>query len=755
MRNKISSGAGVKGIAARSQSPFTEERMGKALVIAEKPSVAKDIAAALGGVPRNGDWYENDDLVISNAFGHLVELHVPEAAPNGSVAGLDALPIIPQQFGSRPIAKTTVQFNLLTRLMRRPDVERVINACDAGREGELIFRRIYELAGCRKPMQRMWLQSMTTAAIRTAHQTMRSGKELDPLADAARSRSEADWVIGINGSRAITRLREIQTGHYEMATAGRVQTPTLAILVDLEEQIRKFVAQDYWEVHATFGAQAGIYVGKWTNPRTASPEAAEVEGEASEKARGAHRIFSKQQAQDIAAKCRGQVPSSVTETCTREVRHAPVLYDLTTLQREANKRYKFSAKKTLEIAQALYERHKATSYPRTDAKALPEDYLEQAITVLGTFAGTAYAAHAQRVLDHHWVKPSKRIFDNSKISDHFAIIPTGSRPASLTDDEAAIYDMIVRRFLAVLHPAAEYDATVRVTVVVDEAFRSTGRVLVSKGWMEVYGNATADAEQSSSLCAVDQAEQVQTQGVDVKSLKTKAPTRHTESTLLAAMETAGKLVEDEELREAMRERGLGTPATRAATIEGLLDDKGRDGDYKMPYATREGKEKYLTPTEKGMGLIGFLKGNGVEFLTSPRLTGEWEHKLLMMEKGQLPRATFMAEIAEKAHQMIDVIRHQAADPHLRHEPEISIPCPACRAAQLRSDSRAIACAANCGFRLWREIAGRRLSIDEATTLLTTGELHVLDGFFSTKKNKPFSAGLWMTPEHRAEFYFPN
>ena len=718
--------------------------MSKMLIIPEKPSVARDIAQALGGFTKgDGDWLERSDAIIASAVGHLVALDVPEAATTGK--DLDTLPVIPAQFSLRVLDRTKAQFNLLARLMKRSDVTQIVNACDAGREGEFIFRLIYEAAQCRKPIQRMWLQSMTVDALRQAFDAMRPGAEFNGLSDAARCRGEADWLIGINGSRGITRLNERQTNAFEQMTAGRVQTPTLAIAVHRENEIRTFVPTDYWEVHATFAAQAGSYVGRWLSTR------AEV-GEGEDPDAAGARIFDKAQALAIVGKCQSVAPSSVTDESKTTSSLAPRLFDLTTLQREANKRFKFSAKRTLDIAQSLYEKYKATTYPRTDATALPEDYIDTAKRVLGQLgADSRFGGHAKRVLDGGWVRADKRIFDNSKISDHFAIIPTESTPSGLDDDAAKIYDMIVRRFIAVFHPAARYNLTTRLSVVSGETFKSTGKVLVDPGWLVVYGKEAED-DKTPALCAVQPGEPVQTRSVEAKGMQTKPPTRFTEATLLGAMEGAGKLVDDDELRHAMSERGLGTPATRAATIEGLLADMDGQKRPKEPYLRREGKEQYLVPTAKGMGLVAFLEGNGVGALTSPRMTGEWEQKLRLMEEGKYDRRVFMDEIGAMTREMIAVIRRKADTIPAPVFAHLDAKCPKCGNHGVTAKVRTFECAATCGWGMRREIAKRDLTDAEALQLFQNGSIKSLDGFTSAK-NKPFSAGLKFGDEHRVEFVF--
>lgn len=697
--------------------------MSKTLIIAEKPSVARDIAAALGGFRREQDWLESSTAIVTSAIGHLVELHVPEAAVQGA-----PLPVIPFTFGLQPIDKTKSQFTLIKKLLARKDVSGVVNACDAGREGELIFRLIYDHAGSRKAMYRMWLQSMTADAIREAHRDMRPGSEFDALAAAARSRAEADWLIGINGSRAISRQRG------EASSAGRVQTPTLAMIVRRHLEISNFKATDYYEIHGTFGVAAGTYVGKWQNPK-AEP------GQPSE------RCDDRATAQAVQQLCEGKPVTSVTEESKPMSKASPRLYDLTTLQREANKRFGFSAKQTLDLAQALYERHKVLTYPRTDSNALPEDYVGKALETVQALRFGPLVPHAERIIEAGWVKPSKKIFDNSKISDHFAIIPTGTRPEGMSDDEEKLFDMVARRFLAAFHPAAEYLATTRVTVVAEQQFKSTGRVLTQPGWLAVYGQSLddEDEEKEPALCVYRQGEAVRNERIELKALKTKPPKPFTEATLLQAMETAGKFVDDEELAAAMKERGLGTPATRASIIEGLLSD---GGGKKEPYLVRE--KMNLVPTPKALGLIAFLQRSGIEALCSPTMTGDWESKLRQVEAGRVQRSAFMGEIETMTRSIVSKIMEHAAT---ENPPvQLSCACPACGAGVVAT-SRTIDCAKACGFRLWREVAKHRLSDEEATALISTKVAGPFADFVSTKTGKPFSAALVLNDEHKAEFVF--
>ncbi|NBS47395.1 MAG: DNA topoisomerase III, partial [Betaproteobacteria bacterium] len=635
--------------------------MTKTLVIAEKPSVAQDIVRALtpvaGKFEKHDEHFENDRFLVTSAVGHLVEIQAPEQydVKRGKWS-FAHLPVIPPHFELKPVDKTKTRLNAVVKLARRKDVGALINACDAGREGELIFRLIEQYAGSEragkvtplgKPVQRLWLQSMTPQAIRDGFDSLRSDQQMQGLADAARSRSEADWLVGINGTRAFTAFNS-RDGGFFLTTVGRVQTPTLAIVVEREEQIRKFVSRDYWEVHASFLAEAGEYPAKWFNPQW------KKDGDDVEKK--ADRLWSAAEAQTIADAVRGKA-GSVTEESKPTTQASPGLFDLTSLQREANGRFGFSAKTTLALAQSLYERHKALTYPRTDSRHLPEDYLpvvKQTFEMLADVQSHGMrhlAPHALTALNNNYIKPNKRIFDNAKVSDHFAIIPTLEAPRGLSEAEQKLYDLVVRRFMAVFFPSAEYSVTTRITQVLGHHFKSEGKVLVKPGWLAIYGKEAdeeiADKEAKDgdkpgkTLVPVRPGETVRTEHVEARGLKTRPPARYSEATLLGAMEGAGKLVEDDELREAMQEKGLGTPATRAAIIEGLLNEK---------YMLREGRE--LIPTAKAFQLMTLLRGLQVEELCKPELTGEWEHKLAQMEQGKLRRDAFMREIAQMTEHIV-------------------------------------------------------------------------------------------------------
>jgi DNA topoisomerase-3 len=724
----------------------------KHLIIAEKPSVAADIARTLGGFTKNADYFESDRYVLSSAVGHLLEIGMPEDEEVKRGKWTFAhLPAIPSKFALRPIEKNEARLKVLLRLIKRKDIDRLINACDAGREGELIFRYIVQFAKADKPIDRLWLQSMTPASIREGFERLRSDQSMRPLADAAVCRSESDWLVGINGTRAMTAFNS-KSGGFQLTTVGRVQTPTLAILVEREEKIRAFVPRDYWEVVGTFRAAAGEYTGRWFDekfrkrdrsatsgaPQGASNEAAVAQKDDDPDLR-AERIWSEATARALAAKCQGK-PGIVTEESKPSTQLSPLLYDLTSLQREANGRFGFSARTTLSLAQALYEKHKALTYPRTDSRALPEDYIATVRSTLeGLGESNAYGTFAREILKKKWVVPNRRIFDNAKVSDHFAIIPTLVRPKSLSEIEQKLYDMVVKRFLAVFYPAAEYLVTTRITRVEGEPFKSEGKVLVNAGWLAVYGREIAGEE--PTLTPVKPNEKVATEKVEVNALVTRPPPRLTEATLLSAMEGAGKLIDDDDLREAMREKGLGTPATRAQIIEGLIQER---------YIHREGKE--LVPTAKAFSLMTLLHGLGVPELFSPELTAEWEFRLAQMEHGKLMRGEFMKDIVRMTEHIVAQAKNFDGDTIPGDFATLTSPCPKC-GGEVHEKYKKFQCVnPACDFAFWKIMGGRQLEPSEAETLLTDREIGPLEGFRS-RLGRPFSAKLKLTDANDVEFDF--
>jgi DNA topoisomerase-3 len=711
--------------------------MTKTLIIAEKPSVANDIAKSLGGFTKHDEYFESDDYVLSSAVGHLVEIAAPEEhdVKRGKWSFAN-LPMIPPYFALNPIQKTESRLKLLNKLLKRKDVGAVINACDAGREGELIFRLIMQYAKAKQPIKRLWLQSMTQGAIRDAFRQLRDDTEMMPLADAARCRSEADWLIGINGTRAMTAFNSKEGGFY-LTTVGRVQTPTLSIVVEREEKIKRFVPRDYWEVRAEFVCAAGTYEGRWLDTQFKKDE--------TDPEKRAERLWSKAAAESIVAACRSKI-GAVTEESRPSTSMAPALFDLTSLQREANARFGFSAKNTLGLAQALYERHKVLTYPRTDSRHLPEDYLPTVTETLETLSeSNNYYPFAAQILNSKWVKPNKRIFDNTKISDHFAIIPTTQAPKNLSEPEQKLYDLVTRRFMAVFFPAAEYLITTRFTEVSGHQFKTEGKILTNPGWLTVYGKEAIepskdakDGETTGTLVPVAKDEKVKSDKVDIHSLVTKPPARYSEATLLSAMEGAGKLVDDEELRDAMAGKGLGTPATRAAIIEGLLNEK---------YLVREARE--LIPTAKAFQLMTLLRGLGVSELTAPELTGGWEFKLAQMERGNISREEFMREIAQMTQIIVKRAKEYDNDTIPGDYATLKTPCPNCGSV-VKENYRRFACT-KCEFSISKIPGGRQFEVTEVEELLTERTIGPLQGFRS-KMGRPFAAILKISRDEEIKNY---
>ena len=722
----------------------------KTLVIAEKPSVAQDIVRALtptaGKFEKHDEYFESDTFVVSSAVGHLVEIQAPEEfdVKRGKWSFAN-LPVIPPYFDLKPVDKTKTRLNAVIKLAKRKDVGALINACDAGREGELIFRLIEQYAGGKaplgKPVTRLWLQSMTPQAIRDGFDNLRSDKQMMPLAHAARSRSEADWLVGINGTRAMTAFNS-RDGGFFLTTVGRVQTPTLAIMVEREEQIRKHIFRDYWEIHASFQSEAGEYPAKWFDPKWKKSEGAGTgEGPSASELR-ADRLWNARDAQAIVDAVKNKT-ATVSEESKPTTQASPQLFDLTSLQREANGKFGFSAKTTLQLAQSLYERHKALTYPRTDSRALPEDYLPVVVKTFEMISEGGHKhlePHALTALNNNYIKPSKRIFDNSKVSDHFAIIPTLQSPSNLSEAEFKLYTLVVRRFMAVFFPSAEYQVTTRITTAVGHNFKTEGKVLVKPGWLAIYGKEADDevekkeGDNSKILVAVKPGETVKNDTVESKALKTRPPARYSEATLLGAMEGAGKLVDDEEMREAMQEKGLGTPATRAATIEGLLNEK---------YILREGRE--LIPTAKAFQLMTLLRGLGVEELSKPALTGEWEHKLKLMEQGKMSREAFMAEINAMTEKIVKKAKEYDRDTIPGDYATLAVPCPNCGGI-VKENYRRYTCTGKagapegCGFSFGKSPAGRTFEPTEVEGFIRDKKIGPLEGFRS-KAGWPFVAEI--------------
>ena len=723
--------------------------MSKTLLVAEKPSVGQDLARVLPGPFKKQEGFlEGPEHVVTWAVGHLVQLAEPEAydAKYKSWRMAD-LPIVPERFKLEVRdERSRKQMSVVAKQLGREDIEEVVNACDAGREGELIFAYLFEKAKGKKPVKRLWLNSMTSAAMKSALAALRPAEEFERLEQAARSRSEADWIVGMNATRAATiRLRSSFDGAVSL---GRVQTPTLAIVARREEEIKAFKPEPYWLVDATFaagqldGEGAGgerRYVGHFQAP-AGSPG----------KTKGP-RIATEEEALAIVGACRGRL-GTITKLEKKEQREkAPMLYDLTTLQREANNRYGFSAKRTLSAAQRLYEEHKALTYPRTNSRYLTTDMVDE-IKPIAELVGShkEYRKGAEYVtaLD---VLPLGRVVNDEKVTDHHAIIPTRSEHnlEKMGSDDKRVYDMAVRRFLAVFHPEAVFENTrIETTVTaVDGAaqeeryvFRTRGKLLQVPGWRGVYDEVAADAkgdgeargeeeeDTDQQLPRLLQDEQVQTAEIESARKETKPPRRYSDASLLGAMETAGKLVDDDELREAMKDSGIGTPATRAAIIERLIT---------VSYVERDGRA--LVATEKGLNVIRLLNEHA---LTSPGLTGSWEQRLGKIERGEDSRKKFMSDIAGFAQETVKELDETLKDVRI---PRARLgPCPVC-GHDIVENRKGYSCWARedpgCGFVIWKAKAGKTLPLAIARELIKTGYTAQAVTGFRGRSGRSFRAHL--------------
>jgi DNA topoisomerase-3 len=587
------------------------------LIVTEKPSMGRDVAATLGATRRGEGFITGERDIVTWCIGHLVELDDPDAYdPALKSWRLEQLPILPEHFKYHPVERTRDQFAVIRDLMSRADVEEIVNAADAGREGELIFDLVYVLARCRKPVRRLWVSSLTRDAIIEGFQKLRPAEEYRGLRDSAHARQQSDWLVGINATRAQT-VKARRAGHEGVFSLGRVQTPTLALIVGRDREIAEFVPATYYEVFADFETEAGAYRGVWVGKKGA-------------------RLDQKEEAEAIAARVRG-VRGAVAKVERKSAKErAPLLYDLTTLQRAANARFGFTATRTLELAQSLYEK-KCLTYPRTSSRHLSKSVAAEASLHVGAVNFGPYAKFCETILARGELKLTSRHVDDKKVSDHHAIIPTTQRlnPSSLSPEEKRIYDAVARRFLAAFYPDAELERTTINTEVAGEQFITRGTVVVKAGWREVdppgrEKSADADEGEETELPRVKEKDAALAANAEAVAKQTKAPPRYTDAALLGAMETAGKKIEDEELRLAMRDSGLGTPATRASIIETLL---------KREYVARDKKSIVATP--KGIALIRMLPS---PLLKSAELTGMWEQKLVRMARGEYALETFMGEV---------------------------------------------------------------------------------------------------------------
>src|SRR4051812_23155199 len=697
--------------------------MAKTLVIAEKPSVGRDLTRVLPGAFAKHDGYlESDEHVVTWAVGHLVQLAEPdEYDARFKKWRMADLPIVPDEF--KLVVRderSRKQMSVISRLLKRDEVGEVINACDAGREGELIFAWLYEKAGARKPVQRLWLSSMTAAAIKNAFQGLRPREEFHTLEEAARSRSEADWIVGMNATRAATiRLRSSFDGAVSL---GRVQTPTLAIVARREEEIRAFKPEPYWLVDASFEPVSGESGRRYAGRYHAGAQP---------------RLKTAAEAEAIVAAVRGREGGITKLEKTTKKERAPLLYDLTSLQREANTRFGFSARRTLAAAQRLYEEHKALTYPRTSSRFLSGDMAgEIKPTASNVGENPEYARAAKYVLGLD-VLPLGRVVNDAKVTDHHAIIPTREhhRVDKMSDDDRRIYDMAARRFLAVFHPDAVFENTRLETTVSAHVFRTRGRVLLEAGWRGVYGEGLDSGDRDDSDEGADQqlpklarGETVTTLAVAAAEKETKPPRRYSDASLLAAMETAGKLVDDDELREAMKDSGIGTPATRAAIIERLID---------VGYIERDGRA--LVCTEKGLSVVRLL---GEHPLTSPGLTGDWEHRLARIEHGEETRERFMGDIAAFAGETVHELDGKLKDVRI---PRANLgPCPVC-GQDIVENRKGFSCWSRedpgCGFVIWKSKAGKTLPGAVARELIATGSTAKAVTGFKGRSGRSFRARL--------------
>jgi len=695
--------------------------MGKTLIIAEKPSVGQDYARALGGGFQKHEGYlESEDRIVSWAIGHLVELAEPEDYDESLKRwSIKTLPVLPETFKLRPDARGRKQLDILKRLMKREDVDEIVNGCDAGREGELIFAYILDVARVRKPVRRLWVSSMTRAAIGEGFENLRDGEEMVNLQAAARSRSEADWLVGMNATRAATVRGRALGG---VVSLGRVQTPTLALIVRRDLEIDAFEPETYFQVDARFGLDGPrTYTGRW------------FEGKAD-------RTSERERADAVAAAAAGAPATVESVKRTERKTRPPLLYDLTSLQRDANSRFGMSASRTLQAAQRLYEGSSAgavITYPRTRSQFLPSDQVANLKGIARDLAGLPFARAAAQYVAGLDVLPLARVVADAKVDDHHAIIPTGELPRKeLSGDDARIYELVVRRFLAVFHPEAKFEDTEIVTVAAEHRFRTRGRRLIEAGWRGAAFGEEAAAEEPQAdedeprqvLPKVDEGERGTCQQAEVLEKQTKPPARYSEASLLRDMETAGKQIEDEELRQAMKDAGLGTPATRAETIEKLL---------RVGYIERLGRS--LRATAKGRQAIGLLHDHAI---TSAELTGKWEQRLTAIERGEESRDGFMDDIRKFTTEVVDYFRNLTAEEVRAQRAEIG-PCPNGDGV-IRENRAAYGCSSwqskeepGCGFVIWKQQKGRSISPGEARDLLEHGQTELLDGF----KTRPSRARL--------------
>jgi DNA topoisomerase-3 len=726
------------------------------VIVAEKPSVARDLAGVLGARRSHQGWIEGEDLAITWCIGHLLELedpaHYDAAWKNWR---LDVLPMIPPAFALRVRKGGEDQFEVVRKLLRDKRTTEVINACDAGREGELIFRYVWQFAGGKAPVRRLWVSSMTDQAIREGLRTLQPAQRYDRLADAARCRSEADWLVGLNATRAMT-CRSRAEGGDGLWSIGRVQTPTLAMIVRRDHEIASFVPETYWQVKAKLAADAGCWTATWFRDGVAPKAAARPEAEVEDAdAPVAERLTSLEAAEAVVRASAGRTGEVARSRRSEKRERPPLLYDLTALQRRANQRYGMSAQDTLDVAQALYERHKLITYPRTDARFLTSDQVGELPGILTAVATLPTYSPFVQTLTAAPLRTS-RMVDDAEVGDHHAILPTNHRPdpSQLSPAEKRIYDLVVRRLLAALSPDAVFDmAEIVVAVPPDPAvslpddvpspltFRARGRVLREVGWRAVDPpGASKDVE----LPAVRDGDAVAVTEVKAHESQTRPPRPHDDSSLLGAMETAGKDIDDAEIKRALRNAGLGTPATRAAILQTLVE---------RAYIERDGRA--LRSTEKGRALIGAIP---LEELKSAELTGRWEKRLSDVAEGKETREVFMNDVNRHLHGVIDALRTvpmpEEASRRTRPEAEAIGVCPACHTpVRLRGPVYDCETGRDCPFLVFSTMGKRAISPAMVKELLKNGKTKSYKGFRS-KSGNPFEAGLELQPDGKVVMWFP-
>lgn len=691
------------------------------VIIAEKPSVAQDLANVLGVGKKTDTHWESDDIIITWAIGHLLQLKYMDdydAAFKDWRKTIDRLPYVPESFEYKPIGgRSRSQLSAIMKLIKNKSVTEIVNACDAAREGELIFRTIVQHSKVKTPVSRMWMQSMTYDAMHTAFENRKPGAEYQALSDAAYSRSYADWIIGMNGSRVANTYLPRKKSEKAPNSLGRVQTATLALIVDHELMVLSHIPMPFWQLSGTFSAGDATWTARWErNGHKDDPLQPEKK---------AHRITEASEKAEIEAVLASGAPVNTSEKDRTKKEQPPLNFDLTNLQKRANGLWSWSAKRTLGVAQDLYDKFKLTTYPRTDSRYLPEDMHETVAKTLDKLSvQSSYAPHTKR-LAKDGLKNAARNFNNSKVSDHYAIIPTGQEPsASLSGDHQKLYDLIVRNFLASWHPPSEWKVTKRTADLAGHLFHKEVETLEVPGWRNVVSKKNNVPDGWGKLPSNPCVSSLDSH--EFSEEKSKPKNRLKEASLLQLMEHAGKHIEDDELADAMKEKGLGTPATRADTIEKLIDR-----NY-----IRRSRNGTISAASHGIRMIDVLRRIPVEWITSPELTGEMEASLIAVQRGQEPMTIYMDKIVDRTREMVEKIRdHDRSTLYLSDDPVGS--CPACQSNVLEN-TLAYQCEKNegrdkgCPFVFWKDTSGRWFDRTTASRLISERKLEDLHGFFSQR-----------------------